>query len=99
LIDHTRPSWEFYFDEHSGLLMRVVRYAESPLGLDPTQIDYADYRAVDGVQIPFAWTSARTGSRSTIQIEKIQQNVPIDDDKFMKPGSRKEPISQPTPAR
>jgi photosynthetic reaction center cytochrome c subunit len=93
------PSWKFYFDEQSGLLMRVVRYAESPLGLDPTQIDYTDYRAVDGVQIPFAWTSARTGSRSTIQIEKIQQNVPIDDDKFMKPGSRKEPISQPTPAR
>jgi len=93
------PSWKFYFDEQSGLLMRVVRYAESPLGLDPTQIDYTDYRAVDGVQIPFTWTSARSGSRSTIQIETIQQNVTIDDDKFMKPGSHKEPISQPTPAR
>ena len=47
------PSWKFYFDAASALLVRVVRFAESPLGLDPTQIDYKDFRAIDGVQTPF----------------------------------------------
>jgi hypothetical protein len=52
------------------------------LGLDPTVIDYQDYREVDGVKTPLSWTIARSGSRSTIQIEEIKQNVPIDDAQF-----------------
>jgi photosynthetic reaction center cytochrome c subunit len=70
--------------------VRLVRYAESPLGLDPTQIDYRDYRAVDDVQVPFSWTISRSGSRSTIQISDIQQNVPMDDQKFRKPSVKAE---------
>ena len=42
-----------YFDSKSGLLARVVRYDESPVGLNPTQIDYADYRDVAGVRMPY----------------------------------------------
>ena len=45
-------SVKFYFDRSSKLLVREVRLAESTLGRIPTQIDYADYRGVDGVQIP-----------------------------------------------
>ena len=85
-----QPSWRFFFDVQSGLLVRLVRYADSPLGLDPTQIDYGDYRTVDGVQIPFTRTIARAGSRSTVQLDAIQQNVPIDDDRFMNPGAQPE---------
>ena len=80
-----QASWKFFFDVRSGLLVRLVRYANSPLGLDPTQIDYGDYRSVDGVQTPFTRTIARAGSRSTIHIDAIQQNVPIDESKFVKP--------------
>ena len=78
------PSWKFYFDAASELLVRVVRFAESPLGLDPTQIDYKDFRAIDGVQTPSTWTISRAGSRSTIHMREIHDNVPIDDDKFRK---------------
>ena len=35
-----------YFDPETGLLVRSVRYADSPVGLSPTQVDYADYREV-----------------------------------------------------
>ena len=83
-----RPAWKFYFDFETGLLMRVVGYDESPFGLDPTQIDYSDYRAVDGVQIPFAWTIARAGDRSTVRIDEVRQNVPIDDGRFAKPAAK-----------
>ncbi len=79
------PRWEFYFDTQSGLLVRVVRYYDSPLGLDPTEIDYTDYREVDGVKIPFSWMTKRSWSRTTTRIEEIKQNVGIDDAQFQKP--------------
>jgi photosynthetic reaction center cytochrome c subunit len=80
-----QPPLRLYFDQQTGLLLRLVRYAETPLGRNPTQIDYADYRDVNGVKVPFRWTLARPGNRFTIQIEQTQQNVPVDDSKFAAP--------------
>jgi len=78
------PPAELWFDAQSGLVLRLMRYAETPLGLNPTQIDYADYRAADGVKVPFRWTVARPSGRFTIQIDDSQQNVPVDDKTFEK---------------
>jgi photosynthetic reaction center cytochrome c subunit len=89
------PPVQLYFDEQSGLLVRELRYAESPLGLNPTQIDYADYRDVDGVKAPFRWTIARPNGSFTIQLERIKQNVPIDDAKFAKPPTSPPPDKKP----
>jgi hypothetical protein len=80
-----RPPLRLYFDTQTGLLLRLVRYAQSPLGLNPTQIDYADYREVDGVKVPFRWTVSRPGNRFAIQVEEMKQNVPVDDAKFAAP--------------
>jgi len=74
-----------YFDAQSGLLLRLIRYGETPFGRMPTQIDYADYREVGGVKIPYRWTLARPGGRFTIQLTEVKQNVPVDDAKFAKP--------------
>jgi len=80
-----QPPVRLYFDEQTGLLVRLVRYAETALGRLPTQIDYADYRDADGVKLPFRWTLARPGGRFTIQVDQVQQNVAIDDAKFAEP--------------
>jgi photosynthetic reaction center cytochrome c subunit len=80
------PPVQLYFDEESGLLVRMVRYVETPLGLDPTQVDYADYREANGVKTPFRWTIARPNGRFTIQIRQMQENVPLENDKFQKPA-------------
>ncbi|MGC4050193.1 MAG: photosynthetic reaction center cytochrome c subunit family protein [Paludibaculum sp.] len=80
------PPVRMFFDRSSGLLVRTVRYTETPLGRNPTQIDYADYKEVDGVKVPIKWTLARPNGRFTIQIKEIQQNVPVDDSKFVKPA-------------
>jgi hypothetical protein len=82
-----KPPVRFYFDGKTGLLQRVVRYGETPMGRNPTQIDYADYREVDGVKIPFRWTLARPNGRFTIQIAEAKTNVPVDDAKFAKPSA------------
>ncbi|HSY91668.1 MAG TPA: c-type cytochrome [Candidatus Binatus sp.] len=80
-----KPPVQLYFDQQSGLLVRLVRYGDTALGLLPTQIDYADYRDSNGVKIPFRWTLARPSGRFTIQVSDVKQNVPVDDAKFVKP--------------
>jgi outer membrane lipoprotein-sorting protein len=74
-----------YFDRQSGLLLRLVRYAETALGRNPTQLDYVDYRDADGVKVPYRWILARPGGRFTIQISQVEQNVPVEDAKFAPP--------------
>jgi photosynthetic reaction center cytochrome c subunit len=81
-----KPPLELYFDEQSGLLVRLVRFGDSALGFLPTQIDYADYRDSNGVKIPYRWTLARPSGRFTIQVTELKQNIPVDDAKFVKPA-------------
>ena len=84
---------KFYFDKDTGYLLRILRYTKSPLGPNPTQIDYADYRSQDGLKIPFQLTIARPNSRLAVQIEDAKFNVPVDDAKFARPAA------EPTPER
>jgi photosynthetic reaction center cytochrome c subunit len=91
-----KPPLKLYFDEKSGLLVRLIRYGDTPLGLLPTQVDYADYREVDGVKIPFRWTLARPGGRFTIQLTDVKQNIPVDDAKFAKPPAPPTESKAPT---
>jgi photosynthetic reaction center cytochrome c subunit len=86
-----KPPIELYFDEQTGLLLRLVRFGETALGQMPTQIDYADYRDTNGVKIPYRWTLARPGGRFTIQVNEVKQNDDVDDAKFVKPAARKGP--------
>jgi photosynthetic reaction center cytochrome c subunit len=80
-----QPPLRLYFDQQSGLLLRLVRYAETALGRNPTQIDYTDYRDAEGLKIPYRWTLARPRNRFTIQIDQVQQNVAVDEAKFAPP--------------
>jgi photosynthetic reaction center cytochrome c subunit len=81
-----KPPVNFYFDQQSGVLVRLVRYIDTALGLYPTQIDYADYRDSAGVKIPYRWTIARPSGQFTIQVEQVQQNVAIAKEKFAQPA-------------
>ena len=76
---------DLYFDSKSGLLVRSVRYNDSPVGLNPTQVDYSDYRDVAGVKMPFRWTVTWLSGRSTIELTEVQPNARIDAAKFAKP--------------
>ena len=64
-----------YFDNQSGLLVRQVRYSDSPVGLNPTQVDYADYREVAGVKMPFRWTMSWLDGRSTTELAGVQPST------------------------
>lgn len=81
-----RPAVRLYFDKSTGLLVRMVRFADTPLGRMPTQIDYSDYRETDGVKTAFRWTLSRPNGRFTIQIANLKNNAPLDDATFAKPA-------------
>ena len=75
-----------YFDRQTGLLLRELRYSNSPIGRVPTQIDFADYRDVDGIKLPFRISFAWLDGRDSITLNDIKLNVPVDEDKFGRPA-------------
>src|SRR5439155_17300922 len=84
-----------YFDTESGLLVRLVRYSESVVGRTPTQMDYADYREVSGIKIPFRWTVTWLDGRENFQLSQVQPNAPIDVAMFAKPAPPVPPPAKP----
>lgn len=87
-----RSPVKLYFDATSGLLVRIVRYTDTPVGRNPTQIDYADYRDVAGVKMPFRWIVAWQSGHATFELTSVQPNVPVDAARFAQPAT-------PTPPR
>ena len=79
------PPLELYFDRQTGLLLRQLRFGTSPLGLNPTQIDYGDYKTFDGVQVPQHLVITRPNRIMDIHFSEISQNTPVDDAKFAHP--------------
>jgi len=78
-----------YFDQQTGLLLRELRFGLSPIGRVPTQIDFGDYRDVNGIKLPFRMTFAWLDGRDAIVLDEIRTNVPVDEAKFGKPAPLK----------
>jgi outer membrane lipoprotein-sorting protein len=74
-----------YFDIESGLLLRQVRYVDSPVGRISTQVDYEDYREVAGVKMPFKWTLSWLGGRDVFELTEVRPNVAIEASRFARP--------------
>jgi len=77
----------FYFDSESGLLTRLVRYANSRVGRLPTQIDYSDYRDVAGLKVPFHLKITWLDGQEDVTLTDIQLNGPVDAARFAKPAA------------
>ena len=77
------------FDSETGLLVRLIRFSESPVGRIVTQVDYSDYREVSGVKMPFRWTVSWLDGRSTFELTEIRANVPVEAARFARPPARK----------
>jgi len=73
---------KLYFDQKTGLLLRSLRYTNTVVGLNPTKVDYSDYRDVAGVKMPFHIVVTWTDGQATIDLSEIQPNTPIDPAQF-----------------
>ncbi len=94
-----------YFDTQTGLLVKKITTLPNVVGASPYEVEYDDYRDTgSGVKFPFLIRSIPANplgavvSRTTIRVEKVQDNVPIDDGKFVKPQSKPAPPPTPPPA-
>jgi hypothetical protein len=78
---------QLYFDATSGLLLR--RRIVTRTGVNGSlveQYDYADYRDVNGVKMPFEITHANWNTLDTFKVAGIKANPNIGDGTFVKPG-------------
>ena len=71
-----------YFDQKTGLLERMVRFGPSPIGRINVQVDYSDYREVNGIKFPFEVAFFWLDGRYTAKVTDVKVNVPIDAAKF-----------------
>ena len=90
-----QPRVNLYFDK-AGLLVRMVTWTDTPVGIVPTQFDYSDYREVGlgregSVRMPFKWTTSQTYMQATVELSEVQPNVPIDASRFAQPAAARRP--------
>jgi photosynthetic reaction center cytochrome c subunit len=78
--------FKLYFDAKTGLLLRQLRYADTPVGMVPTQVDYSDYREVAGARMPFKTVVTWTDGQSNILFTDVQPNAAIDAMQFARPA-------------
>jgi len=74
------------FDRESGLLLRrALTTTGVRLMALPEQIDYSDYRDVNGLKLPFTARHATWNAVTTQKVTDVKINAPIADTVFVKP--------------
>ena len=82
----------YYFDADSYLELKLEVQTTIRGALQESELYYGDYEQVNGIYYPFAVEQAQKGSssRSQITVEKVEQNIALDDAKFSMPGAKPE---------
>ena len=79
----------FYFDSQTGLLLRKMTLRKTMLMPFPEQVDFEDYRDVDGVKVPFTikYSAIDTYDSWTRTFTEIKRNVVLSDSLFAAPNA------------
>src|SRR5215468_708147 len=82
----------YYLDSDSYLELKVEIQTTIRGALQESELYYGDYEQVNGIYYPFAVEQAQKGSSSRAQftVEKIEQNVDLDDTLFAMPAVKTE---------
>ncbi|HJP90581.1 MAG TPA: c-type cytochrome [Pyrinomonadaceae bacterium] len=77
---------KLYFDTETGLLIRTLIEETCPLGSTLDQMEFSDYRNVNGVKLPFLIRRTSLWENSVMRIIEVKHNVSISDVKFDMPA-------------
>lgn len=82
----------YYLDADSFLELKVEIQATIRGALQESEVYFGDYEQVNGIYYPLAVEQAQKGStsRTEISVEKVEQNIPLDDSLFSMPASKPE---------
>jgi hypothetical protein len=91
-----RVSRELFFDAQTHLLIREIipAAAQQPRSKNAAaeELDYADYRRVDGIEMPYRIMLRRAGRAYTVAVSRIEWNAPVNDSVFDFPNSKGRPL-------
>lgn len=79
------PAETLYFDQKTGLLLRVDMTLISSAGNAASKTFLEDYREVDGIKTPFRTRTVTPQFELITVYTEIKNNAPVDDAKFSKP--------------
>jgi len=88
----------YYLDTDSYLELKEEIQTTIRGALQESELYFGDYEQVNGIYYPFAMEQAQKGSSSRAQftVQKIEQNVKLEDTKFTMPATKAEPKSAPS---
>jgi outer membrane lipoprotein-sorting protein len=83
----------YYVDSDSSMELKLETQTSIRGSIQERETYYGDYEEVNGIYYPFAVESGSKGStdRVRLTVEKIEQNVPLDDSLFSMPVMKKAP--------
>jgi hypothetical protein len=90
-------SRELFFDAQTHLMIREIipagaqQQPESKNAI-AQELDYADYRPVDGIVAPYRITLHRAGHVYTVAVSRIEWNAPVNDSVFDFPNNKSRPL-------
>jgi hypothetical protein len=89
----------YFFDAQTGLLLRILTLTDAILNQLPEQIDFEDYRDVDGAKIPFVIrvSAIDTFNSFTRTITEVRHGLPVEDKIFDMPPAPPAPAATPKP--
>jgi len=87
----------YYLDADSYLELKLEIQTTIRGALQENELYYGDYEQVNGIYYPFAVEQAQKGSSSRAQfsVEKIEQNISLEDAHFSMPVSKPETKTAP----
>src|SRR5438876_11359099 len=87
----------YYLDTDSYLELKVEIQTTIRGALQESELYYGDYEQENGIYYPFAVEQTQKGSASRAQfsVEKIEQNIPLEDAHFSMPVSKPETKAPP----
>jgi zinc protease len=81
-------SVRWFVDPATGRLLRARWQSTGPQGPLDGQTDYSDWRAMDGVTLPFKQTTTGNGVANSEEMQKLEINPAVDMKIFEKPAAK-----------
>jgi Outer membrane lipoprotein-sorting protein len=87
----------YYLDTDSFLELKLETQTSIRGTIREDEVYYGDYEQVNGLYYPFAIEAGQKGDTDRVKatVEKIEQNVPLDDSLFSVPTMKPAPSVQP----
>ena len=75
----------YYFDQVSGLLVKIEYPMETAIGRSIQEVLLRDYRSVDGILFPHFQVRREFGREMTLAFKAVEHNVVLPEDAFVLP--------------